>query len=90
MNKEKFYKRVVRRSGYDLNTVQDVLDTALDVFEDDVLPKDSLTILRFGKFYVKEYPAREFIHPKTHEKCMVPKRRAVKFTPSRYLNGLVN
>ena len=90
MNKEKFYKKVVRRSGYDLNTVQDVLDYALDVFEDNVLPKDTLTILRFGTFYVQEYPEREFYNPSKGTMIKVPKKRAVKFRPSRYLNGLVN
>ena len=65
------------------------LDAVLDGIVAGLKESGDVTVVGFGKFSVKERPAREGINPATKEKITIPAKNAVTFKAGSKLKDAI-
>ena len=61
------------------------LNTLLDLFEEILIKGDDINFVGWGKFEVRETPARTGRNPKTGEEVAIPAKKVVKFKAGKTL-----
>ncbi len=61
------------------------LNTLLDLFEEVLVKGDDINFVGWGKFEVRETPARVGRNPKTGEEVAIPAKKVVKFKAGKTL-----
>ncbi|MBR3357083.1 MAG: HU family DNA-binding protein [Solobacterium sp.] len=67
----------------------EIIVLIFDLISQSLSEGDTVDIKKFGKFSVKERPARLGINPKTLEKIQIPDRKVLVFKPSSTLKNKI-
>jgi len=79
--KKYYIEHIAQMTGVNRSAVKQVLQSLLDEMMDDLAEGHRIEFRDFGVFEVKERAERRAQNPRTLERVLVPKRRAVKFKP---------
>ena len=93
MNKTEWIKAVQERAhvnvGVSLNQVENVLNHALEVIQEEVADGHTVNLTGFGKFEAKATKGRFGRNPRTGEGITIPAGKKVVFKPGAELKGAV-
>lgn len=85
MNKTELIQRVSEVSGLTKKDTEKVINSFVDVVQEALAKGDTVSILGFGTFLVRERPEREGRNPRTGEPITIPAARVPVFRPGRGL-----
>ena len=83
MNKSELIKAAAAQSGMSQAEMGKALDAILGSMEAALLKEESVVLIGFGSFSVKERPAREGVNPQSGQKIKIDAKKVVKFAPSK-------
>lgn len=89
MNKTELIKKVAEVTGVTKKDTEKVVNGVLETIQDVLESEDSVAILGFGTFLVRQREAREGRNPKTGEPIMIPASKVVVFRPGKTLKETV-
>ena len=90
MNKKELVEKVSNLADTDKNLTNLIVATTLDVIKDTVAEGQTVTLNGFGRFAVKERPARNGVNPKTGKPITIKARKSPVFKPSAQLKEQLN
>lgn len=90
MNKADFVKAVAEKADCTQIQAKDAVDAVLAAIKDALVQGETVQIVGFGNFSVKDVPARQATKPGTKEKIDVPAKKVVKFKAGKELADAVN
>lgn len=88
--KKDLVKEVSARTGLDIQTVRDNIQSMFDTMCDGLGEDGNIEIRNFGIFKVKSIPARSARNPKTGETIQVPAKRLIHFKPGQLMKQRIN
>jgi nucleoid DNA-binding protein len=88
--KKDLVKEVSLRTGLDLQTVRDNIQSMLDTMCEGLGRDGNIEIRNFGIFKVKSISSRMARNPKTGESIRIPARNLVHFKPGQLMKQKVN
>ena len=80
---------VYREVGLSRNESADLVESVLKHFSDALVSGESVTILSFGTFGIRDKSARIGRNPKTGEEAPITPRRVLTFRPSHLMKDRV-
>jgi DNA-binding protein HU-beta len=89
VGRQELIKRVATKSNKSVKESTVFVNAVLDTIRESLETGDSVTLVGFGKFSVKETAASVRVNPQTREKIQVPARKKVKFTAGKELDESV-
>ncbi len=88
--KKDLVKEVAGRTGFDLASVKDIVQTMFDAMCEGLARDGNIEIRNFGIFKVKSTPERKARNPKTSEIITVPAKRHISFKPGQLMKKRIN
>lgn len=88
--KKDLVKEVAARTGLDIQTVKDNIQSMFDIMCEGLGRDGNIEIRNFGIFKVKSIPARTARNPKTGETIQVPAKRLIHFKPGQLMKQRIN
>lgn len=85
MNKKELIQAVASDSGMPQAAVEKALNSILGIIEKSMAKEESVTLIGFGTFSVKERAARKGHNPATKQMILIPAKKTVKFKPGKGL-----
>lgn len=79
LRKKDLVVKVAGRLRLSQGTVRQVLDAVLEEIGESLGEGNPVGLAGFGTFDLREYPARQGVHPRTGERMQYPERRAPSF-----------
>lgn len=76
--------------GFSQSSCADIVDSFLDTMKNCMLQGESIKLVHFGTFTVRDKSPRRGRNPRTGETITIKKRQAVSFRPSKKLREQVN
>ncbi len=91
MTKKEFIALYTEKAKFETKAeAERKLDAALDLFEEILIKGDDINFLGWGKFEVKDTPARVGRNPKTGVEVEIPAKKVVKFKAGKTLADKVD
>jgi len=90
LNKKKLIRKVADRCGVTMTIAEEVLNTMLENVTDALEKGEHVMFHGFGTFRVQVMEARTGRNPQTGAAVAIPRKRVVKFRPSKNLKDRVN
>lgn len=90
MNKAEFITAVAERTGSTKHDVTVMADAVFSVIEAELLAGSEVKVAGFGKFAVKNKPARVGKDPRTGEEKQFPAKTVAVFRPAKPLKDALN
>lgn len=78
------------RLGYSQSNCALIVDSFLDKMKQTLLGGETIKLVHFGTFTVRDKAPRKGRNPRTGETITIKKRQTVSFRPSKKLRELVN
>lgn len=85
MNKKELVQSIAQKSGLDLKNATKALDALTASIVKAMKEGESVALVGFGTFIVREVKARQGINPATKQIIVIPAKRVVKFRPGTIL-----
>lgn len=83
MNKTQLTAAVAEKAGISKADATKYVNLVLGLIADNICEGDGeISIPDFGRFFVKEVPARQGINPQTKEKIIIEEHSKIVFKPS--------
>ncbi len=76
--------------GFSQSNCALIVDSFLDKMKDSMMSGESIKLVHFGTFTVRDKSPRKGRNPRTGETITIKKRQAVSFRPSKKLREQVN
>ena len=89
VGRQELIKRVASKSNKIFKENAVFVNETLDAIRESLQSGDSVRLVGFGVFSVKDTAASVRVNPQTRQKINVPARKRVKFTPGKDLNDAV-
>ncbi len=89
VGRQELIKRVATKTNKSVKESTVFVNGTLDAVLEALKEGDSVRLVGFGVFSVKDTAASVRVNPQTREKINVPARKRVKFTPGKDLNDAV-
>jgi DNA-binding protein HU-beta len=89
VGRQELIKRVAAKSNKSIKESTAFVNATLDTIRESLETGDSVRLVGFGVFSVRDTAASQRVNPQTREKITVPARKRVKFTPGKELNEAV-
>ncbi len=89
MNKKELIASIAQKSGLSLKDAGKALDAFIDSVGSALKGGESVQLVGFGTWQVKEKAAREGINPATGQKIKIDAKKVVKFKAGSALEGLI-
>lgn len=89
MNKDQLVRQVAGKLNKHNNEVKDVIETIFDSIMAALGRDESVDIVGFGSFEVRERQARSGRNPRTGEQMQLKSSRAAAFRPGKRLKEVV-
>jgi DNA-binding protein HU-beta len=89
VGRQELIKRVATKSNKSVKESTVFVNAVLDTIRESLETGDSVTLVGFGKFSVKETAPSVRVNPQTRAKIDVPARKKVKFTAGKELDEAV-
>lgn len=90
VNKSELVKAIAEKSDVTKDVAQRVLDATTDVVTEALKAGQTVTLVGFGSFQVRERAAREGRNPKTGEKMNIKASKSPSFKAGKLLKDAVN
>ena len=91
MTKKEFIALYTERAKFETKVdAEKKLDTVLNLFEEILIKGDEINFVGWGKFEVKDTPARVGRNPKTGVEVEIPAKKVVKFKAGKTLADKVD
>ena len=90
ITKKDIVKDVARLTGYDTQSIKDVVQTMFDCMCEGLARDGNIEIRNFGIFKVKSTPEHQARNPKTSEIITVPAKKHIHFKPGQEMKILIN
>ena len=90
MNRAEFVGVLAEKTGTSKVKAEELLKGFLETVEVALVEDGDLSFVGFGKFEVKDTPARVGRNPKTGEEIQIPAKKVVKFKAGKGLAESVN
>jgi len=88
--KKDIVKEVAARTGFDISSVKDIVQTMFDAMAEGLSEDGNIEIRNFGIFKVKQTPERQARNPKTSEIISVPAKKHISFKPGQLMKERIN
>lgn len=85
MNKKELIQETALRSGLSQADAEKALNCIIETIGNALKKEESITLVGFGTFSVKERAARQGHNPRTGLKIAIPAKKVVKFQPGKGL-----
>lgn len=89
MNNSDLAERIATDSGVPKSTARSIVDSIFNQIRDAAAKGDEVSINGFGKFKVKDTPARSGRNPSTGAIIQIRASKKVAFTPAKALKDAV-
>lgn len=90
LTRKEIAEELTSKLGYSQNICADIVDSFLNKMKDALIEGESIKLVHFGTFTVRDKSPRTGRNPRTGEPITITKRQAVSFRPSKKLRELVN
>ena len=85
MNKKELIKKAAARSGMPQVEMEKAMNTIMEIIGQSLEKEESVVLLGFGTFQVRERAARQGHNPVTKQPMQIPAKKLIKFKPSSKL-----
>lgn len=89
MNKTELVDQIAKNADLSKKEAKDALEATLSAITGSLTKGDSVTLIGFGTFSVKNRAERSGVNPQTKEKMIIPAKKVVKFNPGANLKSAV-
>jgi DNA-binding protein HU-beta len=89
VGRQDLIKRVAGKANKSAKETTEFVNATLDAIKEALESGESVRLVGFGVFSVKDTAPSVRVNPQTREKINVPARKRVKFTPGKELNDAV-
>lgn len=86
MNRKDLIQAVVAESDMPSKDVEKVLNSIIGCIGENLKKGESVVLIGFGTFAVKERAARTGINPTTKQQIAIPAKKVIKFKPGKALD----
>lgn len=76
--------------GYPQSSCADIVDSFLDTMKQALLDGETIKLVHFGTFSVRDKQPRRGRNPRTGESITIKQRQTVSFRPSKKLREQIN
>ena len=76
--------------GISHRNASEIVDTVFSILKNTLIRGESIKLVQFGSFNVREKSPRRGRNPQTGESMMITKRQMITFRPSRQLRDNLN
>ena len=76
--------------GYPQSSCADIVDSFLDTMKQALLDGETIKLVHFGTFSIRDKAPRRGRNPRTGESITIKKRQTVSFRPSKKLREQIN
>jgi DNA-binding protein HU-beta len=90
MSKEALVEQIVANTGLSKKDATAAISQVTQAISDLMVKGQDVSLIGFGKFSVKDVPARTGRNPSTGAEIQIAARKQVKFTPGKGLKDSVN
>ena len=90
MNKSEFIQAMAEKSGLTVKDATTALNATLEVIQESLQKGESVSLVGFGTFEVKERAARTGRNPQTKQPIEIPASKALSFKAGKPLKEAVN
>ena len=90
MNKSELVESISKKTGLSLKHSQLALKGFLDAVNDELADGGEVALIGFGKFYVRDRPARTARNPRDGKPVQIPASKAPVFTAGKPFKDAVN
>jgi integration host factor subunit alpha len=81
---------VTNKLGISQRNAAEIVDTVFATLKNTLVGGESIKLVQFGSFVVRDKSPRRGRNPKTGESMLITKRQMVNFRPSRQLRERLN
>lgn len=89
MNRKDLILKIMKEAQITTSQATRALNTALEAIKAALKRGERVTLSGFGSFEVKIRNPRKGRNPKTGEEVAIPRKKRVKFNPSKSLKDLI-
>ncbi|MFT5171709.1 MAG: DNA-binding protein HU-beta [Candidatus Marinamargulisbacteria bacterium] len=89
MNKKEIIDELSERVDLPKNSLKVIVEEAFDIIMEALVKDQSVNIVGFGAFEVRQRAARRGRNPKTGTEILIPETRTPAFRPSKNLTNAV-
>jgi integration host factor subunit alpha len=90
LTRKELTETLAEQLGFSQNSCAQLVDSFLSTMKDSMLNGESIKLVHFGTFTVRDKSPRRGRNPRTGETITIKKRQAVSFRPSKKLREQVN
>lgn len=90
LTRKEIAEELTVKLGLSQNICADIVDSFLGKMKDALIEGESIKLVHFGTFTVRDKAPRTGRNPRTGEPITITKRQAVSFRPSKKLREQVN
>ncbi len=90
LTRKELTETLANRLGYSQSNCALIVDTFLNSLKESMISGESIKLVHFGTFTVRNKAPRRGRNPRTGETITIKKRQAVSFRPSKQLREQVN
>lgn len=90
LTRKELTETLANQLGFSQSNCAQIVDSFLDNLKGSMLSGESIKLVHFGTFTVRDKSPRKGRNPRTGETITIKKRQAVSFRPSKKLRELVN
>ena len=89
VGRQDLIKKVATKANKSAKESTEFVNATLEAIRESLQAGESVRLVGFGVFSVRERAASVRVNPQTRQKIDVPAKKAVKFTPGKELNDAV-
>lgn len=82
MNNRDFISQLAKKTGYDQQEVQRMVDSVTSTMGDAFQEGREMTVKGFGTFEIKKKLERVIVNPSTQQRMLVPPKLVLNFKPN--------
>jgi len=90
LTRKELAEALTTQLGYSQNTCSELVDTFLDRMKSRLLGGESIKLVHFGTFNVRDKQPRRGRNPRTGETITIKQRQMISFRPSKKMREQVN
>jgi len=90
LTRKELTETLANQLGLSQSNCSTIVDSFLDNMKESMLSGESIKLVHFGTFTVRDKSPRKGRNPRTGEAITIKKRQAVSFRPSKKLREQVN
>lgn len=90
LTRKEISEAIHNKLGYPKSSCTKIVDTFLQSMKSTLIDGESIKLVHFGTFNVKDKKPRKGRNPQTGEEIIIQKRQMINFRPSKKLRQLIN